>query len=153
MLQGLPSQSALCHHVTFELSMNTQYGAATTITSTLYLKNIRHVDNRELVWKKKKPKKNEWSWFTDLVERSDSDGHFDAVLAVHVWGFSPHSAAGGHQHCQTVRLSDRLSHREQTQERLELHADMDTMRSAWWGLWRPWECLKKRPPEVLQDDG
>lgn len=33
-------------------------------------------------------------FFTDLVERSHSDGHFDTVLAMHVRDFGPHAAAG-----------------------------------------------------------
>lgn len=38
----------------------------------------------------KKKKKNLQSFTADLVEGSDSDGHFDAVPGVHVGGFSPH---------------------------------------------------------------
>lgn len=51
---------------------------------------------------------------TDLVERSHSDGHLDAVLAVHVRGFGPHGAAGCRVSVSAGTLSDQLlPHREQ----------------------------------------
>lgn len=51
---------------------------------------------------------------TDLVERSHSDGHFDAVLAVHVRGFGPHGAAGWRVSVCPGTLSEQLlPHRDQ----------------------------------------
>lgn len=66
---------------------------------------------------------------TDLVERSDSDGHFDTVLAVHVWGFSPHGAAGRYQHLSDPQAEWSAPSQGTTQDCVELRADMDTIRS------------------------
>lgn len=61
---------------------------------------------------------------TNLVEWPDSDGHSDAVLAVHVWGFGPHGAAARYQLWQN-EWSAAPSQRT-TQDCVKLHTDMDT---------------------------